>query len=269
MLATRNFPRSSFRRQLMSLALALASPFAASQAPREGQTLESIEREGVARISEGRKAQASIDAIHDETRRLVDEYRAELKIVDGLETYIDMLDAQLGAQEEEIATLQTSITDVAVIERQILPLLSRMIDGLERFVALDTPFLVEERGERIRRLRELLTRSDVTVSEKSRRVFEAYQIENDYGRTIEAYRAKIAIDGGSFDADFLRIGRVALLYRTVGDERLGFWDGVGWQSLPATPYRRYVEQGLKVARQEIAPELLKIPLDTSRLETVP
>jgi hypothetical protein len=234
---------------------------------QDDTALRAIESTGAARNEERRSAQSAIDEVHGETRRLVDEYRAEVKIVDGLETYIDMLDVQLGAQAEEIVTLQTSITDVAVIERQILPLLARMVDGLEQFVALDMPFLPEERTDRVTKLRALLARSDVTVAEKARRVFEAYQIETDYGRTIEAYRAKLALDGATFDADFLRIGRVGLLYRTVGDERLGFWNGDTWESLPNAPYRRLLEQGLKVARQEVAPELITIPLVTAKVES--
>lgn len=235
---------------------------------QDSNTLRAIETEGQARNTERRENQVTVDDVHEATRRLVDDYRAELKIVEGLETYIRMLDQQIASQESEITTLQTSITDVAVIERQILPLMSRMIDGLERFVALDVPFLPDERGKRIDDLRELLSRSDVTVAEKSRRVFEAYQIESDYGRTIEAYRAKLDVDTASFDADFLRIGRVALMYRTVGDERLGYWDvATGrWESLPDSPYRRLMDQGLKVARQEIAPELLTIPLNLSNVE---
>ncbi len=248
---------------ILACGLATAAPMSMAQ---DDSTLRAIESEGAERNDERRDAQASVDEVHDETRRLIDSYRAELRIVEGLETYIGMLDTQISNQESEIATLQTSITDVAVIERQILPLLARMIDGLDQFIALDLPFLGDERSERVTRLRDLLTRSDVTVAEKARRVFEAYQIESDYGRTIEAYRAKLAVDGGSFDADFLRVGRVALLYRTVGDERLGFWDGDSWEALPDSPYRRYIEQGLKVARQEVAPELLTVPLATDRVE---
>lgn len=230
--------------------------------------LRALENEGAARNTERREAQAAVDDVFADTRRLVDEYRAELKIVEGLETYITMLDQQIVSQEEDVETLRTSIGDVAVIERQILPLMSRMIDGLEDFVALDVPFLPQERAERITTLRTLLARSDVTVAEKSRRVFEAYQIESDYGRTIEAYLGKLALEGASFDADFLRVGRVALIYRTVGDERLGYWNGSGWAPLPDSPYRRLIEQGLKVARQEIAPELLTIPLNSANVEAL-
>ena len=37
-----------------------------------------------------------------------------------------------------------------------------------------------------------MTRADVTISEKYRRIVEAYQVEMDYGRTIEAYEGKLA-----------------------------------------------------------------------------
>jgi hypothetical protein len=233
---------------------------------QDNSSLRAIEDEGGARNEERRDAQAAIDATYSETRQLVDDYRAELKIVDGLETYIGMLDQQISSQLAEAETLRTSIGDVAVIERQILPLLARMIDGLEQFVALDVPFLPDERSNRVEGLRALLDRSDVTVAEKARRVFEAYQVESDYGRTIEAYRAKLALGNASFDADFLRVGRVALLYRTVGDQRLGYWNGRDWEPLPDTPYRRFMEKGLKVARQEIAPELITVPLNGTTVE---
>ncbi|MEE4279006.1 MAG: DUF3450 domain-containing protein [Halieaceae bacterium] len=268
-LARRRRPRRGTGTALAPLfagALLLAAQ-SGSAVAQESTQLRALEQEGVERNEERRDKQRAVDAVNAATRELVDAYREELRIVDGLETYVEMLATQLRNQQEEIATLETSITDVAVIERQILPLLARMIDGLEQFVALDLPFLRDERDARVVRLRELLTRSDVTVAEKARRVFEAYQIESDYGRTIEAYRAKLSVDGGSFDADFVRVGRVALMYRTVGDERLGFWNGERWDALPDSPYRRFLEQALKVARQEVAPELLTIPLAASRVET--
>jgi hypothetical protein len=259
---TQNMKPPPVCRTLGGALLATALLLPATAYTQTTETLRAIEAEGAERNTERRAAQSEVDDVNETTRRLVDDYRAELKIVEGLETYIGMLDEQISSQETEIATLQTSITDVAVIERQILPLMARMIDGLEQFVGLDVPFLPDERSDRISDLRTLLKRSDVTVAEKSRRVFEAFQIESDYGRTIEAYRDKLDLEGASFDADFLRIGRVGLMYRTVGDERLGYWDSEAgrWEVLPNSPYRRLIEQGLKVARQEIAPELMAIPI---------
>jgi hypothetical protein len=234
------------------------------------ETLDKIEREGLERSAEGRRSQETINSVNDRSRMTLEDYRAELKLVEGLETYIEMLDHQLQGQQREMTTLSSSITDVAVIERQILPLMVRMLDALNNFIELDVPFLLEERTRRVAKLRGLLKRSDVTVAEKSRRIFEAYQIENEYGRTIEAYKGKLDLAGASFDADFLRVGRVGLMYRTVGTGQLGYWDSQSssWAELNNTPYRRLIEKGLKVARQEIAPEMVSIPLDIAQVESL-
>jgi hypothetical protein len=232
-------------------------------------TLEQVEREGMARTDEGAAAQARINDISAKNRELVDEYRAQLKIVESLETYIQLLDQQLEGQAEEIETLQTSVTDVAVTERQILPLMTRMVDSPEEFVELDVPVLLKERQQRVASLRALMGRSDVTVAEKSRRVFEAFQIETDYGRTIEAYTAKLDLDGGSYDAEFLRVGRINLMYRTVGTGDVGYWNAVErrWEPLDSTPWRRLIDKGLEVARQEVAPELISVALNPQGVET--
>ena len=254
-------------RRHIGLACTLIAALAA--APTVAQdTLERIENEGLTRNQERRETQARVDTLNAENRQLLEDYRGELRIVRGLEDYVAMLDQQLTAQGGEIATLEQSIGDVAVIERQILPLLARMIDSLETFISLDVPFLLEERETRVARLRALLARSDVTAAEKARRVFEAYQIESDFGRTIEAYKAKLDPGGGTVDADMLRVGRVGLYYRTIGDARIGYWNHERgqWQPLPDTPYRRLVQQGLRVARKEIAPELVSIPLVPSEVD---
>lgn len=225
--------------------------------------LEAVERVGVERINTGQNAQREIDNISRESRELIDEYQAQLKLVQGLETYIELLDRQLLSQEDELRVLETSVSDVAVIERQVLPLMTRMIDSLESFIELDVPFLLDERRNRVDGLKSLLGRSDVTVAEKCRRVFEAYQIENEFGRTIESYTGKLELADGSFDAQFLRIGRLGLLYSTIGADRTGFWDipSQSWQSLANAPWQRMIRDGLRVARQEIAPQLIYLPVD--------
>ena len=218
------------------------------------------------RIAENQQAQKRVDQVHQETMDLATEYQNKLKIVDGLKVYNALLQKQLDAQDREVATLRASIANATVIERQMVPLMMRMLDGLEEFIALDVPFLLEEREERVANLRALMERADLTVAEKSRRVFEAFQIENDYGRTLEAYKGKLDLGDRSYDVDFLRIGRIALLYRSVGNDRFGHWDTVEnrWVETDQSQFKRNVDKGLKVARQEMAPELFTVPVPPAK-----
>ena len=250
---------------VMSMLIALTT--ATFLAPCLAQeTVQQIEQVGIERTEKGQVVQKKVDAAHGRTLGLVDEYYAHLKLVEGLRLYNDMLAKQLEAQGEEVDLLKSSISEVGVVARQILPLMSRMVDGLEQFIEMDMPFLLAERRQRVAKLRALLLRADVTVAEKVRRVMEAYQVENDYGRTIEAYKAKLQLASASFDADFLRIGRVGLLYRTVGSDEVGYWNMANgeWEPLASGSWRRHVEQGLRVARQEVAPELISIALDPAQ-----
>ena len=197
-----------------------------------------IEAEGL-RIQQAQASQDQIDGIVEQTRTLAEEYRAVLKEVEGLEVYNTLLDRQIEDQETELSNLRTSIDEVQVIERQILPLLTRMVDGLEQFVALDVPFLLEERMERVSRNRDLLEQANVTAAEKFRVVMEAWQIENDYARTISTYTDEVEIDGVAREVDVLQIGRVALLYQTPDGAPVR---RVGPTGTPVGPGRQRIPQ---------------------------
>jgi hypothetical protein len=208
-----------------------------------------------------RRSQAAIDKTVDETHSLERQYAAVMKEIDGLEVYIALLDKQIDSQNQEMSDLNASIDQVSVIERQVTPLMLKMIDSLEQFIELDVPFLMEERRKRVAFLRTLLERSDVSVAEKFRRLLEAYEIENDYGRTIESYKGTLDVEGATREVDFLRVGRTALLYQTVDSEIFGMWD-MGqrtWAPLPAE-YRNQIRAGIKMAQKQIAPNLLLLPV---------
>ena len=121
--------------------------------------------------------EATVDEISVETDRLLNEYRLTLRQIDSLRSYTEQLEDLIGAQRDEIASVQEQIDKLAIIGREVGPLMTRMVDALEEFVSLDVPFLLEERHERVRQLCDLMRRADVTVSEKYRRVIEAYEIK--------------------------------------------------------------------------------------------
>jgi hypothetical protein len=243
---------------IFSFALAVTTCNAQTEAHKADQAIEV----GKERIVEGQAAQEKIDKIGNDTGRIVGDYTEVLKVIDGLDLYNRLLQKQLDSQNGEMSILHRSIANTSVVERQISPLLNRMINDLGRFIKVDMPFLLDERQARVNKLKKLMVRSDLTLAEKSRRVFEAFQIENDYGRTIEAYKGQLEIDSNKLDVEFLRIGRIALVYRDLSGTRTGVWDSSAknWQAVSGSQYKRYMIKGLKIARQEMAPELLTIPL---------
>lgn len=211
-----------------------------------------------------RLAQASqdrVDTLSDETSRLLEQYKAVLKEIDGLRVYNSQLQRQIDSQNREMQEITDSIERVTLIERQITPLMMRMVDGLEQFIELDMPFLVEERRDRIATLREMMDRADVSPSEKFRRVFEAYQIENEYGRTIEATSDVLPVEGAERTVNVLRIGRIALLYQTEDGSISGFWnkDTGQWEVL-GDEYRSPIAEGIRIASNQTSPNLIRIPI---------
>lgn len=217
---------------------------------------------GEQRAQEGQAAQALVDKLGDQATDIQNDYKQVTKVVDGLKVYNGLLQRQVDNQHAEMAALADSIDKVSLIERQIVPLMVEMLDSLEELIRLDVPFLIEERSERLAGMREMMERSDVIAAEKFRRILEAYEIENEYGRTIEAYKGSLELGGGNRELDFLRVGRVALLYQSVGGDITGSWDHVkkNWISLAPEQYKHVVARGLKIARKQIAPDLLVLPI---------
>lgn len=225
------------------------------------QQLQSLLKKTEARNLAAQQSQANINMIVQGTRDLMGEYVGVTKELDGLEVYNKILEKQLANQRKEMDDLNYSITQVKVIHRQVTPLMLRMVDGLEQFIKLDLPFLLEEREKRVAFLKKLLEQSDVNVPEKFRRVLEAYSIENDYGRSIETYKGNLPIEGVSREVEFLRIGRIALLFQTIDREFSGVWDNKkkDWVPLGAE-YRNEIYKGRRMAKKQIAPELLMVPV---------
>jgi len=228
----------------------------------QADTLQDILEVGEAKNQAARESQDRIDRLADETRDLLSDYKSVMKQVDGLKIYNDRLRRQISNQEKRIADIEQSINEVTVIQRQMLPLVIRMIDGLEQFVELDVPFHMEERIQRVEFLRDNVDRSDLSVAEKFRQVLEAYKIELEYGRKLDAYKGTVEIDGVERDVNFLRIGRVALLYQTTDTELSGAWsqEERSWVPLEGGEYRNAIMKGLRIARKEAAIDLLNMPI---------
>jgi hypothetical protein len=250
--------------RLAKVSAALITVFAvatSSMAQQEEQFLEPAVKKATDINQSAAKSQQKINKITDQIDTKLQQFKALNKETAGLDVYNGQLTKQIDSQLQEMADLNAAIDEVSVIERQITPLMIRMITGLEQFVALDVPFLPKERAKRIDDLKSMMDRADIAPSEKFRRVMEAYQVEMDYGRTLEAYSGLHVIDGQERDVDFLRVGRTALIYQTRDASLQGSWNKKTgeWQALPSS-YRTQVTKGLRMAKKQLAPDLLMLPV---------
>jgi hypothetical protein len=204
----------------------------------------------------GRSSQKRIDEMDDAVVGIVANYRQALTETSSLKDYNDQLSVQTASQDEEIAALNQQLSEIDKTAREVTPLMSNMLATLETFVKLDTPFLPDERSKRIKGLKEMMGRADISVSEKYRRIVEGYQIEMEYGRTLEAYQGKV----DDKTVDFVRAGRVALLYQTLDGKETGYWDAdaKGWKV--DNSYELDTKAGLKIAKKQSAPDFLVVPV---------
>ena len=213
---------------------------------------------------EGVGSQARIDDISDETDKAFTRYSTALRQIDSIREYNSQMRQLIASQESEIESLSEQVDRVEIVGRSVNPMMSRMIAALEAFVSLDVPFLIDERNQRVGDLRSMMSRADITDPEKFRRVMEAYQIENEYGRTIEAYRGVLQQGDMGNTVDFLRFGRLSLVYQALDESAAGVWNQNtrSWQPLDSS-YRSAIRRGLRIARKQAAPDLIRVPISTA------
>jgi len=248
--------RRSGRLAVITIAIAFLTAGLANAADIETAIAE--ERQG---NEKSVKSQGRINSIDDQTDDMASEYRSVIDQIESLRVYNAQLAKLVASQEEELASLDHQIANVTVIGREVTPLMLRMVDGLDQFIQLDVPMLTNERAERLTNLRALMDRADVEDSEKYRQIMEAYQIENEYGRTIEVYQDTLDMDGQERTLDFLRIGRISLLYQTLDGEEVGAWDQAAgkWVKLDSE-YRDSIRRGIRIARKQLAPDMIRVPV---------
>lgn len=250
------------RLKTVLLAACVAGGTLGVAATSSATSIDDILDVGKQRTADAKTSQAKIDRLADETRDLLSDYKTVIKQVDGLRVYNARLERQIANQERRISDIDASIAEAAVIQRQIPPLVGRMLDGLEQFINLDMPFDLDTRLGNIEAVRSNLDRSDVTSAEAFRQVLELYSIELQYGRGIESYPDTISVNGVEREVDILRVGRVSLVYQTKDGAETGAWSTKtqSWESLSAGDYASAVRKGVRIAKKQATIELLNMPV---------
>jgi hypothetical protein len=204
------------------------------------------------------QSQNKIDLTERQTDKIVNEWKAVSKQVEGLKLYNEQKRIQIQAQLDLMDKLDEQLVQVVVMQRQIPPLAQRMLESLETFINLDTPFRIEERTNRIDLVRSSLAKPKVTASEQVRQVLEAYNIEAEYGRKIDTYESSLS-DGTV--VNILVIGRIGMFYQTKDEQTSGRWnnDTASWDELPGS-YRKPIRDGIRMAKKLAPTDMLLMPI---------
>jgi TolA-binding protein len=251
-----NLPKFVLRALLVVCALL---PAIAAQAQGQAQVLDSTVQAETGINQDSAKSQQRVSSLARQTQDLLSEYRAVVRETEALRIYNDNLERVVVDQRNEVQSINRQLQGLEDTNRGVVPLMLEMIETLERVVEADIPFRIEERRARVQRLRDMMDQAEVTASEKYRRVMEAYQSELEFGRTTEAYSAALPTTGQT--VDFLRVGRTLLVYQTSDGAVTGWFNPASraYEELPDR-YRLDVRDGLAIARNEKAPDLVMLPV---------
>ncbi len=204
------------------------------------------------------QVQAQINQVADQTEDIVSEYRALLNEIQSLRIYNDQLQRVVQSQEEEIVQINDDLANLEATNRDVVPLMIEMAETLPRLIRADVPFRLDERLGRAENLVDALDLADVTTSEKYRRILEAYLDEVELGRTTEAYGASLP---NGQEVNFLRVGRTLLFYQSLDGTETGWWNPNTRQFEQLDDnYRLPVSDGLAIAQNQVAPDLVRLPV---------
>jgi hypothetical protein len=215
---------------------------------------------GADKVKAAQASQKRVDQIADKTYDILQDFKTVNKQIEGIRVYNAQLDRQIANQKQTMADLEESIENATVMERQILPLTLKMLDGLKQFVTLDLPFKRDERLAAIEDVRGNLDSSRYSSAEKFRQVLELYDIESQYSRTIDQWEGMVEVGGQQRQVNFFRVGRIALMFQTSDQKVTGAWDeeSGSWQEVP--DFRSAVSKGIRIAKKQAAIDILTLPI---------
>ena len=148
------------------IASTVMGAFALTGSAVSADTLEDLHKEEAKIHAAAAKSQEKINTLFEQSQELLVEYRQTVDETENLKIYNDYIASLVADQQRGIDSLQRQIDSIEQTKQGIVPLMFRMIDSLEQFIKLDRPIHLEERLQRVERLRDLMANSDGTAQKQ-------------------------------------------------------------------------------------------------------
>jgi hypothetical protein len=212
-------------------------------------------------IDAARQTQAGLDGWAQERKDLERRYRASQAAADWYGDQVAREDEKQAALDASIRELERRMVESTRMQAVIQDTLNVVLGRLENAVAGDLPFLAAERQDRLKNLRLAMAQPDLAPAEKLRLLLEALLIEAQYGNSVEVEPQTILVQGRETHADILRIGRLALFWRSPDGKRVGTWDPAttAWTELPGK-HNRVISRAMEMAARTRPIDLVSLPL---------
>jgi len=245
-------------------------------------------------------AGASTPAMAQAADAKAEQYSQLLEQISNLKMSLAQKEAFLAHQEAEIASLKTQIAGTSDLKAGVQPMMDKMIAAIETEMSADVPFKQGERFERFNKAAGIVSDAAALPAEKMRQALSLYSVEVGYGQTMEAYGgahpisenagkrmaacrddAKSAVcgldkkqleevDRGApldelttriVDGDYLRYGRVALVFMTYDAADSYRYDPVSkaWEKLSIAKTLE-VRRAIRIAKGQAAPGVVTAPV---------
>lgn len=171
------------------------------------------------------------------------------------------LSGKIAAKENILSALEGEMLEPTRTSEELMPYLDGLLDELEALMAQDLPFLVNERQERIARVKQALKDDTIPAAEKFRRLMEALIIEAQYGNTTDVYSQKITLENQAILVDVLRLGRLSLFCLTPDGKKVGYYDPAveKWRRLPTSDTDK-IRMAVDILSKKRSVRLLSLPL---------
>ncbi|MBE9547833.1 MAG: DUF3450 domain-containing protein [Proteobacteria bacterium] len=255
-------PKQFTKQKIITLGALLICGFL-TVSTAQAQSLNSSVQTQTKINSDAKKSQQKISNLASQTQDLLNDFRKVVNETNGLKVYNTQLEKVVTDQRNEKKSITNQLAGLEATNRGVTPLMIDMVNMFDQIVESDIPFHIEQRRNRVVKLKAMLDRADVNTSEKYRRVMENYIAELEYGRTTEAYRGQL--EDGTV-VDFLRVGRTMLLYQSSDLKRTGRYniETRAFEDL-GDDYRLEIKEGLSIAKNEKAPDLVPLPVTAAEV----
>ena len=229
-----------------------------------GDQIQPLLDVGEERQKAEKSSQTKIDQMDDDTSIIINEFKTVSKQIEGLRVYNAQMKQQIERQEERLKEIDKTLKEAQIMQRQIPPFTRRMLAGIETSIDLDLPFHMSERKERMAFAKAALDNPTVSPAEGLRQVLEAFEVEGEYGRKIDAYKDSIAIDGELREGNILRVGRLSMIFQTADETETYAWNNLTrqWEELGGS-YRNPTRKGLRIANKLATVDMLELPIQNA------